>query len=1185
MGVLGLWTLLEPAGKPVPVESLSHKVLAVDISIWLNQAVRGFRDRQGNAVPHAHLLGLYHRICKLLFYRIKPVFVFDGAPPQLKRDTLARRRMKRSKESRAAKLASQKILGNYLQRQAVAQRLQRQTMAMESVARVGTEGIHQLLRGAAKREKDLFELPDIPKNENDESVDIISSSDSETDIILENVGFKNVSDVYQVDVTSSKFTSLPTNLQYEVLNELKGKRKQNSWAKVHEMPQEAEGFSGFQMERLKRRREIQAKLEGVVEELSQEQREVVDSKLFVGDRGGLKKLKTETRRMVSRPDREVVFVSGLRKEEGEDERMGEGVSNKEASKEKEVRELESSDDADDPDISEAVALSMVGEGEPSQEDIFKMIKKGVNNINGATSTSHANTVDIVDDSDDEVVLIPTASLFISNRLGGRSLIKTEIKEEEKDEDVEVMYDDGSDGVGVMSDTESDSGMSEEENSPAEDIFADIFNEGNDVKELNAIIEKAQVNPNPTNNPLNTTSNPTANELLERVSKLDKAGDILADISKRANMAKKTSVAKYCLETDKGHLTVNETTTRDVDRTELTKEISNKLKNGPGIMMKIASRWADAEVSKSNSNKDTKGIKGGEAATSKMFDAAQSSLLKEMADVEKESRLLRFTQTKYNREDSTVDDDDDIDIKTNTDEKALEAIGVKSVSADLYMKTVRQAEGLDNSVDAAVTVNSDVNVNDKSGQVNTENIVYMATAPGFVPSGRRHQTTVIVDNADTEDQLLIPTDITDHLCDESEEMSEAELYALQARLAAEQDTLVAERSKASRLSNSITDSMYQECQDLLQLFGLPWLVAPGEAEAQCAQLDTAGLTDGTITDDSDIWLFGGTKVYKNFFDQEKYVEFFSQTELVQHFGLNREKLVCVALLTGSDYTEGVETVGPVTALEVLAEFPGEGIRPLQDFKLWSGRVKGEMGKEFGLPVGNKTREKLRKLKLSNSFPSDAVVAAYMNPSVDTSGEKFSWAVPNLVGVRDFAMDRFGWDKSQVDKLLKPVIRALEERGSSRQVRIENYFNSSRVKLPDKGMLAASKRVEEAIRKVRGLKSPEKPKQALKVTNKKSIGKKTSKEDQPLAKTSTTDHEEPVAAVSLIAQSCGFVVAPSKDDVILQKLEREKKAKENKEKAAEIFRKSQKAKKLKIQKKFKRPKRVEMEGHGLSESDSE
>ena len=41
--------------------SLENKVLAIDISIWLNQAVKGFRDKSGNAVPHAHLLGLYHR--------------------------------------------------------------------------------------------------------------------------------------------------------------------------------------------------------------------------------------------------------------------------------------------------------------------------------------------------------------------------------------------------------------------------------------------------------------------------------------------------------------------------------------------------------------------------------------------------------------------------------------------------------------------------------------------------------------------------------------------------------------------------------------------------------------------------------------------------------------------------------------------------------------------------------------------------------------------------------------------------------------------------------------------------------------------------------------------------------------------------------------------------------------------
>lgn len=59
------------------------------------------------------------------------------------------------------------------------------------------------------------------------------------------------------------------------------------------------------------------------------------------------------------------------------------------------------------------------------------------------------------------------------------------------------------------------------------------------------------------------------------------------------------------------------------------------------------------------------------------------------------------------------------------------------------------------------------------------------------------------------------------------------------------------------------------------------MAPMEAEAQCAFLERIGLTQGTITDDSDIWLFGARKVYKNFFDQKKFVLQF-QAQDIQHF---------------------------------------------------------------------------------------------------------------------------------------------------------------------------------------------------------------------------------------------------------------------------------------------------------------
>ena len=52
-------------------------------------------------------------------------------------------------------------------------------------------------------------------------------------------------------------------------------------------------------------------------------------------------------------------------------------------------------------------------------------------------------------------------------------------------------------------------------------------------------------------------------------------------------------------------------------------------------------------------------------------------------------------------------------------------------------------------------------------------------------------------------------------------------------------LIAERGKLDRLAGTITDQMYNECQDLLQLFGIPWIVAPSEAEAQCAFLDING----------------------------------------------------------------------------------------------------------------------------------------------------------------------------------------------------------------------------------------------------------------------------------------------------------------------------------------------------------
>ncbi|KAH9253579.1 hypothetical protein BASA81_008415 [Batrachochytrium salamandrivorans] len=93
MGVHDLWKLLKPCGTVVDLASLQGKTLAIDASIWLTQFLKAMRDEEtGQMTEYAHLLGTIRRICKLLYYGIKPVFVFDGGVPLLKTQVMRNRR-------------------------------------------------------------------------------------------------------------------------------------------------------------------------------------------------------------------------------------------------------------------------------------------------------------------------------------------------------------------------------------------------------------------------------------------------------------------------------------------------------------------------------------------------------------------------------------------------------------------------------------------------------------------------------------------------------------------------------------------------------------------------------------------------------------------------------------------------------------------------------------------------------------------------------------------------------------------------------------------------------------------------------------------------------------------------------------------------------------------------------------
>ena len=110
-------------------------------------------------------------------------------------------------------------------------------------------------------------------------------------------------------------------------------------------------------------------------------------------------------------------------------------------------------------------------------------------------------------------------------------------------------------------------------------------------------------------------------------------------------------------------------------------------------------------------------------------------------------------------------------------------------------------------------------------------------------------------------------------------------------------------------------------------------------------------DGIITDDSDVFLFGGMRVLRNMFNQSKTVECFLLSDLERELGLDREKLIRLAYLLGSDYTDGLPGVGPVVAMELLTEFSGPG--GLHEFREWWRKV------QTGKDNEKDTKSKFRK----------------------------------------------------------------------------------------------------------------------------------------------------------------------------------------------------------------------------------
>ncbi len=139
----------------------------------------------------------------------------------------------------------------------------------------------------------------------------------------------------------------------------------------------------------------------------------------------------------------------------------------------------------------------------------------------------------------------------------------------------------------------------------------------------------------------------------------------------------------------------------------------------------------------------------------------------------------------------------------------------------------------------------------------------------------------------------------------------------------------ELAKRHALSRSY---MFMNCvhesKILLEACGVPVLMAPSEAEAQCVSLQKQGRVDYVLSNDYDVLLFGATKVIRKLTFQSRrkvnnrwqvvtpQIEIIDGPANLTRLGMTRSQLIDLSLLLGNDYFPGIEGIGPKKALKSI-----------------------------------------------------------------------------------------------------------------------------------------------------------------------------------------------------------------------------------------------------------------------------
>lgn len=226
----------------------------------------------------------------------------------------------------------------------------------------------------------------------------------------------------------------------------------------------------------------------------------------------------------------------------------------------------------------------------------------------------------------------------------------------------------------------------------------------------------------------------------------------------------------------------------------------------------------------------------------------------------------------------------------------------------------------------------------------------------------------------------------------------------------------EVAKFERRTVRVTREQNDEAKKLLKLMGIPYVEAPGEAEAQCAALAREGKVFAAASEDMDTLTFGTSILLRHLTAAESKglpITEITLSTVLKSLELTHDEFIDLCILLGCDYCDSIRGVGPTTGLKLIKEH-----RTLEKIV---ESIAAKQGSKYQVP---------------EDWPFAEARKLFQAPDItDPKEVDLKWSEPDVEGLVEFLCKEKGFSEERVRKA---AVKLNKQNKAAPQGRLDSFF---------------------------------------------------------------------------------------------------------------------------------------------------